>query len=480
MDDPLPPRFHTATRCADLPLVPPAGGGETGTRKRSPAAHRQWGTTMRAVVDRCTDCDVCRYLMEDACLMFPELYRLWDRERAGGGAITEPELRDLAQLCCFCALCPCPEIRTAIVQAKSEWAERQGLPLGVRLIANPGRLSRICGTLPHLANRVLASPWLGKHLKRRLGIHPQRRMPVFAARGFDAWVRRHGLDRKPAGHSSRRVLYFVGCSGRYLFPDVLRAAVGVMQAGGVTPWIPEQGCCGMPMLLEGDRPQLLVHAEKNLALLAGAVAEGYQIVCSCPTCSYMLRMVLSAGIPPGAQESSATGLRVMARGLLAGEDCFTGLPPAKRLQVSRHTHDLGVFLLALQRDGALPLVRHPPVAGRMAYFAPCHQREQEIGRPYEELLRPLLGQRLDTVDGSFACCGMGGIMGLKHGYHQASLGLGRRLFDQLAAKAPDAILTDCLSCRLQFQHALPCHPVFHPIEILCRFLNRGSLPASPD
>jgi glycerol-3-phosphate dehydrogenase subunit C len=32
---------------------------------------------------------------------------------------------------------------------------------------------------------------------------------------------------------------------------------------------------------------------------------------------------------------------------------------------------------------------------------------------------------------------------------------------------PEAIVTDCLSCRLQFAHMLP-YPVFHPLEIICR------------
>lgn len=36
---------------------------------------------MRQVVDECADCDICRYLMDTSCLMFPELYRLWDNEK---------------------------------------------------------------------------------------------------------------------------------------------------------------------------------------------------------------------------------------------------------------------------------------------------------------------------------------------------------------------------------------------------------------
>jgi hypothetical protein len=36
--------------------------------------------TARMVVDTCSDCDVCRFLMDSDCLMFPALYRLYDKE----------------------------------------------------------------------------------------------------------------------------------------------------------------------------------------------------------------------------------------------------------------------------------------------------------------------------------------------------------------------------------------------------------------
>ena len=72
------------------------------------------------------------------------------------------------------------------------------------------------------------------------------------------------------------------------------------------------------------------------------------------------------------------------------------------------------------------------------------------------------------------CCGMGGNFGFKVGFHEKSLAVGRPLMEKIRAKAPEAIITDCMSCRLQFQHELP-YPVFHPMEILARaYLNRRS------
>jgi glycerol-3-phosphate dehydrogenase subunit C len=73
--------------------------------------------------------------------------------------------------------------------------------------------------------------------------------------------------------------------------------------------------------------------------------------------------------------------------------------------------------------------------------------------------------RTERVGDAFDCCGLGGNMGFKKDFHETSLSIGSRLTDKIKAAAPERVATDCLSCRLQFQHMLP-YEVFHPIEIL--------------
>ena len=90
---------------------------------------------MRAVVDACTDCDCCRFIMDTNCLFFPEIYKLWDREKETGEKITPKELRHLADLCNYCALCPCPNIREDIITAKTLFIDRDGIKNDERLLA---------------------------------------------------------------------------------------------------------------------------------------------------------------------------------------------------------------------------------------------------------------------------------------------------------------------------------------------------------
>jgi len=101
----------------------------------------------------------------------------------------------------------------------------------------------------------------------------------------------------------------------------------------------------------------------------------------------------------------------------------------------------------------------------MAYYPPCHLREQEIGQPYVELLKGIPGTTLEVISGAFYCCGLAGVMGFKREYHETSLQLGITLMEKIRTVNPERIVTDCLSCRLQFNQLLP-YEVVHPIEIL--------------
>ena len=90
------------------------------------------------------------------------------------------------------------------------------------------------------------------------------------------------------------------------------------------------------------------------------------------------------------------------------------------------------------------------------------------------------GMTTDGVGGSLDCCGLGGIMGFKKSFHSTSVAIGRRLIKKIEAAAPENLLTECLSCRLQFNQMLPL-PVSHPVEILAAAYRAAEeVPVSTD
>ncbi|MBI9084926.1 MAG: hypothetical protein JEZ11_15135 [Desulfobacterales bacterium] len=441
--------------------------------------------SMRAVVNECADCDICRFLMDSSCLMFPELYRLWDKERETGKPITSQALRHLANLCNFCGLCPCPPVRASILQAKSEYLERDGVPPALRLMEDVGLLGRACGAWPQLTNAILGSKGMGGMIKKATGIHSQRQLPAFPRRNFLAWAKQQGLDEPPGQTRTARVAYFAGCTATYLCPEVAQAAVAMLQATGAHVWVPPQNCCGMPPLLEGDRRLTLSLVKRNIRRLARTVGEGFDIVCSCPTCGYVLREVIREGayysddyqrsvgasagelkIPVGTghRREHGTVSKSVYGSILKDAGYFSGIDPKMRIAVAENTHDLGRYLLSRFETGNVRTAP-APVEKHMVYYPPCHLREQKIGRPYQHLLERIPGVRLDMIVGDLHCCGMAGIMGFKKDFHRASIKIGTPLMEKIESMGPEILVTDCLSCRLQFNQMSDL-PVMHPLQLL--------------
>lgn len=184
-------------------------------------------TTMRSVLDACADCDTCRFLMDESCLFFPELYRLVDREQEYGQVVSQAELQRLSELCTLCGLCPCPAIRMDVIRAKTGRVRAQGMPLPIRLLADVQRCGQLSTLAPGVLNRWLSYAPVGRLAKKAAGIHPHRRLPRWPDESFFAWAGRRGLNRPP--QQEPKIAYFAGCTAGYLFPEVARAAVAVME-----------------------------------------------------------------------------------------------------------------------------------------------------------------------------------------------------------------------------------------------------------
>ena len=76
------------------------------------------------------------------------------------------------------------------------------------------------------------------------------------------------------------------------------------------------------------------------------------------------------------------------------------------------------------------------------------------------------------IDGDLHCCGMAGIMGFKQDFHRASIKIGTPLMEKIESMRPEVIVTDCLSCRLQFNQ-MSNLPVMHPLQLLFQAWGNG-------
>ncbi len=453
--------------------------------KMTPKDQESSCSLIKEVIQACADCDVCRFLMDESCLFFPELYRLFDREKENSDPPTEKELHQLLDMCTLCDLCPCSNIRTEIINAKIARVREKGMHIGVRLLADVQKVCRLGSSIPKLANTAIQLPGVSSFVKRVARIAEERALPKFPKQDFFSWARSKGLTSNSA--QTPKAAYFAGCTAAYLFPEVARAAVAVLEDNGIAVYVPSQQCCGMPTLVEGEENITRSRAQENLQTLLDAAESGCDLVCSCPTCGFFLKVLLKEGaffseayqeapIRSGSRELGGSDLNLghsshfsfqksIYWNMLKDKPYFAGIDPLARIKVSEKVSDLGYYLERLHAQGLLNM-DFGRIQERMAYFAPCHQREQNIGSPYENLLGLIPGLELKKVGGAMDCCGMGGSLGFKATFHQASTRLAEPLIRKIQTASPEALVTDCLSCRLQIRHLLPTLPVFHPLQVL--------------
>ena len=444
---------------------------------------------LRYEINKCRNCEACKDLLNFSCLVFPVMFDLVDHERKTGQKISTDQLMHLVNLCTFCASCPCSDIRIAILGAKTEYADRYGLGFKIRAIENMDRIGRLGGAIPPVANFLLQNGVTKPMVARAVGIHKDRKMPYFANEDFGRWFRSkkrsipHQLKRR------KKVAYFSGCTSKYFFPEVARSVIEVLEQNQVKVYYPEQKCCGMPSLLEGDRTLTLEFARFNVERLARAVEEGYDIVCSCPTCGYMLKKILRTGADQAIWSrdsekidsdfihieighgligaiSGMSSVRIPTghlKALLKDEGYFSSINPKKRIMISDHMYDVGEYLKDLHGTGGFD-TRLGRIHNIAAYYPPCHLREQRIGRPYQYLMSLIPGLSIESIQGDY-CCGNGGVMGFKKDFHQLSIRIASRLIGRIKGINPEVLITDCLSCRMQFKQ-LTSYRVLHPIEII--------------
>ena len=442
----------------------------------------------RYVLERCADCDECRTMMTDVCPFFQELYRLFDDMQETGRSPGSKDLRLMVDRCNFCALCPCPEIRNHILDAKSSFIERDKMSPALKIIQDVEKWAGKMTRVPSLANLLLQGRLASNLLKKSAGLHPDRDIPRIPEQDLDSWTRKKGIADTSCADTPGAAL-FAGCSARFFFPEAARAAVGILQRNNISVYYPEQNCCAMPVMLEGDRELTLKMMQRNLESLTRTLDAGHDIVCSCPTCGYMFRELLrekayysreyqeAAGAndtymlvprdnrpPPMDQREHKRLLRMIYGSIFKDDGLFSVFPAMQRIRVAESVYDMGEYLLGLYKKGSLD-TDMAAVNKRAAYFPPCHLRKQGIGSPYVQLLKLIPGLEVQEIKGSNLCCGMAGIMGFKQDFHQPSLEMGRPLMQKVQDMQPDILLCDCLSCRLQFSHNLSV-ALAHPLEIL--------------
>jgi glycerol-3-phosphate dehydrogenase subunit C len=194
-----------------------------------------------------------------------------------------------------------------------------------------------------------------------MGIARHAPLPTWSTTGtFRDWLNRTAGQRL---RSDKKVVYFHGCATMYYEPFIGQAAVLVLEHNGYEVIVPEQNCCGLPMLSNGEFPAAERYHNGNVPKLAGFARAGYPIVGTSTSCTLTLK------------EEAPELLDLQTEGVLALKDA---------------TWDIFEFLRELQEAGELR-IDFRPLEMKLPYHAPCQFRAHRVGKPALEIMALIPG-----------------------------------------------------------------------------------------
>ena len=229
--------------------------------------------------------------------------------------------------------------------------------------------------------------------------------------------------------ANKKAAFFTGCFINYYYPAAAEAMVAVLRNSGVEVIVPEQVCCGLPMIAKGNVRGARKNIARNAGEFAAALAEGRSIITACSSCTLFLKRHYK----------------------LLGDE--------QAARVSDSTYHFSEYLLGLHHIGQLNTqFHHLPLT--VFYKTPCHLRTAGIGQSTVELLKLIPGITITYV--SDVCCGMGGAYGFEKTNRTMALRIGERMFNELTENPADRVVTDCGGCKLQIEYgtgSTAAHPV---------------------
>lgn len=230
---------------------------------------------------------------------------------------------------------------------------------------------------------------------------------------------------------NKKVALFTGCFANYYDPEVGMAAVKVLKQSAVEVILPDQVCCGLPMMAKGNNEGANRNIGYNTDVLSQAVASGYAIMTTCSSCSLFIKRDYK----------------------LYGNEAA--------INVANNTYHFSECLLKLHATGQLN-TNFQPLPQSIFYQTPCHLKAIEIGQPTLDILRLIPEITIQHI--SRICCGMGGAYGFDKANYQQALEIRRKLVTEIHENSADRIVTDCGGCKLQIEAGCGL-TVEHPIVL---------------
>jgi glycerol-3-phosphate dehydrogenase subunit C len=362
--------------------------------------------------------------------------------------------------CSGCGMCTiaCPaDVKIAEMNNRARAEMKAGHRPRLRdwLLGQTDLVGRLGGIVAPLANWSLGNRPIRWLIELVIGIHRRAPLPAFAGSTLRRRLERERREGRLAGYvpragdgggeeppPDRAVVFFHGCAANYYEPHVAMAAIDVLHRNGFETIVPDQVCCGLPLMNNGIYGAARGRAATNLGVLADYARRGYRIVGTSTSCTHTLKAEYREMLDIDDDDARA---------------------------VAQATWDICEFLADLHDDGRLD-TRFGRLEETLPYHGPCQLRGHGIGMPALELFGLVPG--LTAIDMDHDCCGVAGTYGLKTEKYDIAMAVGEPLFRRIRETDSARAACDSETCRWQIQAATD-RPTRHPVEILAAAYDAG-------
>ncbi len=353
--------------------------------------------------------------------------------------LTGDACRGILDLCvhCHCCRIECPsrvDIPRLVRESKAAHQRAHGMPRSLWAATHLPLLAAVGRPVWPLVNWALGNRWARWLIERTLGVAQNRKLPRLAPRAFLRRAARSKLTRM-VRREGRKVAYFVDCFANDFDPILGEALVRILKRNGIAVFVPPtQTQAGMPAIACGAIDQAIGLARRNVAALAEAVRQGYEVVATEPAAALCLKHEYPQ--------------------LLENDD--------DALLVAQHSHEACSYLWQAHVTGELQLDLRP-INLTVGYHLPCHLMALEVGSPGEQLLRLIPGLHVCRLEEG--CSGMAGTFGLLHQNYRNSLRAGWNLIARVREPRIQLCATECSACKMQMEQGTT-KPTIHPLKLL--------------
>ena len=248
----------------------------------------------------------------------------------------------------------------------------------------------------------------------------------------------------PAGKSGIKVLFFAGCMGDKVYPNVTEACLKIFRARGVGVRMPSSlACCGIPALASGDADSFKKMLSHNLSKLEGEKFD--YAVTACASCTETIEKFWPQ-YAEGRQKEQAERIAAKTLDISAFVADVLGVEPAKAPAERRE---------------------------KVTYHESCHlAKSLGVRIQPRKLIEANPGCELVEMREPDRCCGCGGSFTLTH--YGLSKKIGGRKRDNIAASGAETVACGCPACMMQISNMLALNgdavKVEHVAEIYARSL----------